>query len=51
LAEKKIELVELQKKELKEHMEFMRAKRILEMESLKLDIEIKKQKLTMDKIE
>lgn len=53
MAEKKIELVELQKKELEEHMLFMRAKRILELESLKLIIEIKKQKslVNMDKIE
>lgn len=51
LAEKKLELVELQRKEFEENMVFMRAKRVLELESLKLDVAIKKQKLGKDKIE
>jgi len=49
LAEKKFELVEFQKsvllREHEENMNFLKAKHALELESLELDIAIKKHKL------
>lgn len=54
LADKKLELVELQmsllKKEHEENLTFLKTKHALELESLKLDIDIKKQKLERNSI-
>jgi len=49
LAEKKIELIEVQKSLLAAELDFQKNKHTLELKSLELDISLKKQKLDNEK--
>lgn len=49
LAEKKMELIEMQKSMLTIELEFLKNKHALELQLLELDVSLKKQKLDNDR--
>lgn len=49
LAEKKMELIEIQKSMLTTEIEFLKNKHALELKLLELDVSLKKQKLDNDR--